>query len=405
MSASRAPRILFCTDTYPPQVNGVSVVTALSVTGLAARGWEVAVIAPRYPAVARDAFGHDPSYRALERGLSIPSAPLPLYPDIRIAAPDARAVARCIDRFAPDVIHCATEFVIGSLALRAARRRGIPVTTSYHTDFARYTDAYGVPALKPLVSRHLARFHQRARRTFTPSVAAARDLATMGVPHPTVWGRGVDVDAFHPSHRSGVLRAAYGRPDTCLFLHVGRLAPEKGVDRVIAAYDLARRQLHEGAVHLVIAGSGPREHHLRAMGTDHITFLGNLDRATVLPRLYASADAFVFASLTETLGLVVLEAMASGLPVVATPAGGVADHLRHDQNGRACAPGDVGAMAWELVALALDPVLRRRLAAGARETAEALSWSAELDRLDNTYRAVLDCRDEAAPLRPAVVAA
>ena len=120
------------------------------------------------------------------------------------------------------------------------------------------------------------------------------------------------------------------------------MAAEKGVDRIIAAYELARQSLPAGAIHLVIAGSGPKEDALRESAREGVTFLGNLDRGDVLPRLYASADAFLFASLTETLGLVVLEAMSSGLPVIAVPAGGVADHLRDGINGLACAAEDAG---------------------------------------------------------------
>jgi phosphatidylinositol alpha 1,6-mannosyltransferase len=167
------------------------------------------------------------------------------------------------------------------------------------------------------------------------------------------------------------------------------MAAEKGVERILAAYALARAQLPDGAVHLVIAGAGPRADALRAQGAEGVTFLGNLDRQTVLPRLYASCDAFLFASLTETLGLVVLEAMASGLPVIAAPAGGVADHLRHGVNGLAYPPGDVAAMARAMVVLALDRSRLRGLARGARETAASLSWECELDRLDASYREML----------------
>jgi glycosyltransferase involved in cell wall biosynthesis len=198
----------------------------------------------------------------------------------------------------------------------------------------------------------------------------------------------VDVDAFHPSRRSAPLRDAYGTRDTCIFLHVGRLAAEKGVDRILEAYRRAHALVPSGTMHLVIAGAGPKDAELRTTAPDGVTFLGNLDRHSVLPRLYASCDAFVFSSLTETLGLVVLEAMASGLPVIATPAGGVADHLYDDVNGIAYPPNDVDALARAMVALALDRARLRRLATGARATAERLGWETELDRLDAIYRDV-----------------
>ncbi len=388
------PRILFCTDTFPPQVNGVSVVTALSVSGLTDRGWECAVVSPRYPALTNDPFHRDPAYAALRAGAAVPSMPLPGYADLRLTWPGTSAIRRTCASFKPDVIHCATEFVLGAAGLRAARSIGVPITTSYHTDFARYTDAYGLRFARPAVTRHITRFHRQAAVTFTPSIPARQDLIDMGIHHAEVWGCGVDTTLFHPGHRNDTLRTLYGGSDACIFLHVGRMAPEKGIDRVLRAFRLARDTAPQLPMHLVIAGSGPSEPSLRALGGDDVTFLANLDRATVLPQLYASCDAFVFASTTETLGLVVLEAMASGLPVVAAPAGGVADHLRHQENGLAYPADDVPAMAAHLVTVARDSQLRVSLSAGARATANRLTWSAELDRLDARYRRLLGARAE-----------
>ena len=377
---TRRPRIVYCTDTYPPQVNGVSVVTALSVRGLMDRGWSCAVIAPAYP-------DSEPS---LDIGpasvVSIPSVAMPVYPDLRLSAPDYGTIRTTIGVFEPDVVHCATEFVIGALGQRAALRSGIPVVSSYHTDFGRYAAAYGAPWLRGTVNRYLAAFHRRNALTFTPSAPAQRDLTAMGVRHASVWGRGVDTTLFSPSRRDYAMRTSYSRGAPFLFLHVGRLAAEKNVNVIVEAYRLATRLLPRDSIRLVIAGSGPEEKKLRAMAPDDVVFLGVLDRDRELPRLYASADAFLFASLTETLGLVILEAMASGLPVVAAPAGGVADHLRHFDNGMAVPPSDPVAMAHAMVQLATDETLRQRLSTGARQTAAGLSWDSELDRLDAAYR-------------------
>jgi glycosyltransferase involved in cell wall biosynthesis len=403
IATGRAPRVLFCTDTFPPQVNGVSVVTATTIAGLRERGWSCAVIAPRYPAVRRDAFS-DAELRPLSglRQLDLPSAPVPGYADIRLAIPDVPGIGHFMTRFAPDLVHCETEFVIGHLGQRAARQRRIPVVSTYHTDFSRYTIAYGVPWLRPAVTRLIAGFHSRSARTYTPSVPCRDELRALGIRDVEVWGCGVDTSVFHPRHRSESLRAAWGRPDGMLFVHVGRLAPEKGVDRILEAYRLAAAQVGAGRMHLVIAGAGPSEPSLRGAAPDGVTFLGNLDRALVLPRLYASGDVFLFSSLTETLGLVVLEAMASGLPVIATPAGGVADHLRHMTNGLACSP-DPGAMAAAMIQLVVDHELRQRLSAGARSTAERLGWDREMDRIEASYAEVM-ARGERAVVAGAEVA-
>lgn len=381
-------KALYCTDTYPPQVNGVSVVTGLSVAGLVARDWDVHVIAPKYPAGPSDhVFG------AVGAGgeslTTIPSAPLPLYPDIRMALPNARLIARTIADFKPDIVHCATEFVIGRLGQRAARALGIPVVTSYHTDFGKYTEAYGVPWLRPSVSRYLFHFHGRALRTYTPGGPARDELVQHDVGDVEVWGRGVDTDLFHPDKRDASYRQALGVDDQFVFLHVGRLAAEKGAHLILEAYAKARALLPPGSTRLVIAGEGPARAELERHAGPGVQFLGYLQRATELPRLYASADAFLFASTTETLGLVVLESMSAGVPVIAAPEGGVRDHLRHEQNGLAYPAYDTDAMAQQMVRMATDHALRRRMQAESRRTGERLTWEMELDRLSESYLEVI----------------
>ena len=383
-------RILFCTDTYPPQVNGVSVVTALSVTGLRARGWEVEVIAPRYPADIP---------RIFERSMSddgvtpIASVPLPGYPDIRLAAPARRTVREVIARFRPDIVHSATEFMIGRMGMRAARAAGIPATTSYHTDFAKYTESYGVPFLRGPVTQWIKRFHAQAERIFTPSAPSRADLLALGLTDVEVWGRGVDDVLFHPSKRSLALRQRLNLGNAFTFVHVGRLAPEKGVEVLLEAFGMVEAELGADAVKFVVAGAGPSLPSLKERAPRAVTFLGNLDRQRELPSLYASADGFLFASTTETLGLVVLEAMAAGIPVIAAPAGGVADHLRHEVNGLAYEAMNARACADAMLRLVADRDLQQRLRDGARHTVEQRTWEHEMDRLDASYREVLSRRE------------
>jgi phosphatidylinositol alpha 1,6-mannosyltransferase len=388
-------RVLYCTDTYPPQVNGVSIVTALSVAGLARRGWECAVLAPRYPDASHAQWPPGAIQEGATEIVGIPSMPLPGYPEIRLGLPRRAVVAELLQRFRPDLVHCETEFGVGRAGQRAAASAGLPIVTSYHTDFARYATAYGLPWLEHAVAGYLGRFHRRSRRVYTPSTHSRRDLLRLGIRDVEVWGRGVDTELFHPGRRSQELRAALGMGSRFTFLYVGRLAAEKGIELVLEGYRQASELVPRGVIHLVVAGTGPREAELRAAAPPGVTFLGLLDRRGRLPDLYANCDAFVFASVTETLGLVVLEAMASGLPVVAAPAGGVADHLRHGENGLAYPEGDAGALARSMVALAGDYALTRRLARGARRTAEGLTWDREMDRLDQSYREVCEGRPQA----------
>ena len=381
-------RVLYCTDTFPPQINGVSVVTELSVSGLARRGWECAVVAPRYPAASGTAWRGDGPAGDDVPVTSLPSVAVPGYPELRLATSGQRTIRRIVERFRPDLVHCATEFSVGRMGQRAAAAANVPLVSSYHTDFGRYAEAYGMSWLRGPVTSYITRFHGRSLRVYTPSAIAKGDLANSGLKHVQVWGRGVDTAVFNPRRRTQELRERLGMGSRFTFVYVGRLAAEKQVDVVIEAFRQAAAQVPRGVMHLVVAGTGPCEAALRAAAPDDVTFLGFLDRTTDLPDLYANCDAFVFASVTETLGLVVLEAMASGLPIIAAPAGGVRDHLRDGLNGVTYEAGDAAAMARAMVLLLNEWEFTRRLARHARRTAEALSWDRELDRLDASYRDV-----------------
>jgi phosphatidylinositol alpha 1,6-mannosyltransferase len=380
-------RVLFCTDTYPPQVNGVSIVTALSVAGLTRLGWECAVVAPEYPEDMHRGWQGELDPPGVQV-LSLPSLALPRYAEVRLALPRASRVHQLTEAFRPDLIHCETEFTLGRMGQIAAARAGVPVVSSYHTDFARYTEAYGVPWLRKRVSAYLGRFHRRSRRVYTPSTSSREEVIRLGAPDVEVWGRGVDTELFHPGRRSQAMRAALGMGSRFTFLYVGRLAPEKRPEQILEAFRLANEILPKGVIHLIVAGSGPRETELKAAAPPGVTFLGLLERQSQLPDLYANSDAFLFASVTETLGLVVLEAMASGLPVVAPRAGGVRDHLVDGENGLACPEGDAAEMARAMIRLTGDWELSRRLARGARQTAERLSWTREIERLDLSYQEI-----------------
>lgn len=383
-------RVLYCTDTYPPQVNGVSIVTDLSIAGLTRQGWECVVVAPRYPERTHTEWRQERRSDSPAELISVPSVALPRYPEVRVALPRPAMVHDLVRRFRPDLIHCATEFTIGRLGQVTAAREELPAVSSYHTDFGRYAEAYGAGWLRPAVSSYIGRFHRRSRRVYTPSTASREELRRLGVGDVEVWGKGVDTELFHPGRRSQAIRAALGMGSRYTFLYVGRLAPEKGAEQILHAFRLASDSLPQGVIHLIMAGSGPCEAALRAAAPPGVSFMGFLERRSHLPDLYANCDAFVFASVTETLGLVVLEAMASGLPVVAAPAGGVQDHLRSGQNGLAYRPGDVGGMAQAMVRLVEEWGLSQRLSRGARRTAEALSWESELTRLDRSYREICD---------------
>lgn len=370
-------------DTYIPQVNGVTTVVHRIAQALHGAGHGVAIVAPRYPRGVDDGGGG--GGRADE--LRVFSLPFPPYPSIRLSFPLDRYVARFLDRFAPDLVHAATEGPIGVAARRYALRRNLPFVTSYHTDFPQYARDYGLPFLTPLVWRWLVRFHRPARLIHTPGVAVRDGLVRRGLRNTVVWGRGVDTTHFHPSKRDpGWRRWLGGGDDTVIVLHVGRLAAEKNLRVLVDAWTRAHRFLGPRAA-FVIAGDGPETRYV-ATRIPFSRQLGFVDRDS-LAALYASADLCVLPSRTETCGLVALEAMASGLPVIAADAGGLRESVLSDVNGLRVRPDDVRGFSQSIIALVGDPSRRRALGTGARQTALRRDVKTEDQELLRQYGALV----------------
>lgn len=352
-------RIALVSDTYTPQVNGVTTVVVRIANVLREFGHKVVVVAPRYP-------GHAPLDSS---ELRIPSASFPPYPAIRLSLPQFGAVARFLDAFQPDVVHVATEGPLGMTGRRYAVRRRVPLVTSYHTNFPQYARHYGAGVVEPLVWKWLRWFHRPAVLTQTPGEAVAAELTRRGIGRPIVWGRGVDTTLFHPGRRSvGWRRWLAGGDDTAIVLHVGRLAAEKNIDVLAEAWTAAREHARQRAT-FVLAGEGPETRRLVTL-LPWVRQLGFLDRQK-LADVYASADICVLPSRTETCGLVALEAMASGLAVIAADAGGFRESIQHGQTGRLVAPDDATGFAIEILSLAISPQRRADLGTAARAAALA----------------------------------
>lgn len=367
-------RITLVTDTYLPEVNGVTTVLATMRRGLLARGHAVQVIAPRYEGPGPDEAG------VMRRG----SVRFPPYPAIRLSLPFGRDVGRALDEFRPDLVHVATEGPLGGVGRRAALKRRLPLVTSFHTDFPRYAARYLGGWAVPPVEAYLRRFHGPAYLTQTPSRTTRDELETLGLPRAVVWGRGVDTGLFRPDRRDEGRRAAVGagagRP---LVLHVSRLAVEKDVGTLVTAFQRAHASL--GAeVRFVVAGDGPEAGMVRE-ALPFATHYGFIDRAR-LADLYADGDLFVFPSPTETCGLVVLEAMASGIPVLTSDRGGVLENVRQAINGVMVPAGDAAAFADGIAELVAHPERRQAMGAAARAFAIGRDWERELDELEPMYR-------------------
>ena len=365
--------IAFVTETYPPEVNGVAMTVGRMVDGLRHLGHRVSVVRPRQKGEGRQAHGGDGELVTLD-GL-----PLPGYPELRFGLPAGRRLHRHWRQRRPDLVHVVTEGPLGWSAVNAARRLGIPVTSGYHTNFDRYSVHYGFGWLRPAIAAYLRSLHRRARATLVPTAALAADLAGEGIPGVRVVGRGVDTDLFNPARRSDALRAEWGcRPDQPVCLYVGRLAPEKNL--TLACQAFAAVQATQPAARMLWVGDGPARGELAARYPDHL-FAG-MRTGEDLAAHYASADLFIFPSLTETYGNVVAEAMASGLSVVAYRSAAAAELVNDDENGRVVPPGDESAFVDAVVALAGDPGKRRAMSAAARATMLPLAWGGVVERLE-----------------------
>jgi glycosyltransferase involved in cell wall biosynthesis len=365
------------TDTYVPQVNGVTTVVHRIARVLAAAGVPHVIVAPAYPGAAAE-----------PGELRIASLAFPPYPAIRLSLPAARRVARFLTGFAPDLVHVATEGPLGLIGRGYAVRRGLPLVTSFHTDFPGYCRHYGAAALEPAVWQWLTWFHRPAGLTHTPGEYVERLLAGRGFTRVAVWGRGVDVRHFRPGRDGGRWRRTLGvAPDAALVLHAGRLAPEKNLDVLCRAWSLARAALGRRAT-FVVAGDGPVGPALEAR-MPWVRRVGFIDR-DALADLYAAADLCVLPSASETCGLVALEAMASGVPVIAADAGGLRESVRAGVNGLLAAHSDAGAFAAHVVTLVMEQARRAALAAGARQFALTRDAAAEDQVLLDQYRAVTD---------------
>lgn len=370
-------RIALVSDTYTPQVNGVTTVVARTAQAIRDFGHEVVVVAPRYPGNATAPHPGE---------LRIASAAFPPYPAIRLSVPHFGAVARFLDAFKPDLVHVATEGPLGLTGRRYAVRRHVPLVTSYHTNFPQYARHYGAGIVEPLVWKWLRWFHRPAALTQTPGEAVRDELERRGIGRPVVWGRGVDTTQFHPGKRSiGWRRSLAGGDDTAIVLHVGRLAPEKNIDVLAQAWIAARERVGERAT-FVLAGEGPETRRLLAL-LPWVRQLGFLDRGR-LAEVYASADICVLPSRTETCGLVALEAMASGLAVVAADAGGFRESITHGRTGVLVAPDDATGFAAEILSLVIAPQRRAEIASAARVAAVARDVAPENLELLKQYAAV-----------------
>lgn len=373
-------RIAIVTETWRPYVDGVVTRLSATVRTLRREGHQVLVIAPE---------GGESSFDgALVRGVSTFSVPF-IYGGRPWGYP-LPAVGRHLDEFRPDVVHVANPIMLGIAGVVAARRRRIPLVASYHTDVARYAGHYYLGLLGGVIHKLTRGLHNTAQVNLATSSTACHQLRRLGVHNVHLWRRGVDLDLFRPDRGHTATRQRFGaRPGQAVALYVGRLSSEKGLHHLESL-------AHDPHTMLVLVGDGPARDRLRRRwaGMD-VRFPGTL-RGDELADAYASADTFVFPSTTETLGLVLLEAMATGLPILAADSPTSRELLQMHPRARLFSPGNTGSLP-QLVADVTVPEGSRHDAVETRRVVEGWSWPAATRQLLGFYTSAQeDARNEMA---------
>ena len=367
-------RIALFTETFLPKVDGIVTRLRHTVEHLQRNGNQVLVVAPD---------GGITEYKGA-RVYGVSGFPLPLYPELKLALPRP-SIGVTLEKFQPDLIHVVNPAVLGLGGLYYAKMMQIPLVASYHTHLPQYLHHYGLGMLEGVMWELIKASHNQAQLNLCTSTAMMEQLTAHGVERVDLWQRGVDTETFHPELVSLEMRShlSQGHPESPLLLYVGRLGAEKEIERikpVLEAIPNAR---------LALVGDGPNrsalERHFAGTPTHFVGYLTGKE----LGSAFASSDAFIFPSRTETLGLVLLEAMAAGCPVVAARSGGIPDIVTDGVNGYLFDPADEQGAIAATVRLLEQKQERETLRQNARAEAERWSWAAATRQLQNYYRAVV----------------
>lgn len=373
-------RIAFFTETFLPATDGVVTRLRHTIEELRRAGDEVLVFAPRYPNGGPDSYAGAPIHRIF-------GVPFPPYPQVRLCPPHP-GIGRALKRFRPDLIHAVNPFILGPGGAFYARRNGIPLVASYHTNVATYTRFYGLDFMEKATRSWTRTWHSRARINLCTSEATRDYLLHEGIKRVRVWPQGVDARLFHPSRASREWRERLsgGRPAARILLYVGRLAPEKSIQRLKAAVTSAPNTC------LAIVGKGPIQRDLEREFAGTPTHFAGLLTGDDLAAAYASADLFVFPSTTETLGMAMIEALASGLPVIAARSGAAHEVVSEGENGLLYEPDSDGDLVAAVHRVLEDEALRGTFSQAARVAAEERDWKAATATLRGYYEEALDAR-------------
>ena len=369
-------RIAVVTETWPPEVNGVAMTLAKLVQGLSHRNHDVQLIRPRQ--TKTDSPMSDASLEeVLMRGM-----PIPRYPELKLGLPSKKTLVKTWTLRRPDVVHIATEGPLGWSALQAAKVLKLPVTSDFRTNFQSYSKHYGVGWLRKPIVAYLRKFHNATACTMVPTRELMRTLSQNGFANLKVVSRGVDTKLFNIAKRDTSLRSSWGATDdTKVLISVGRMAPEKNLDQVLKTYDALKSTGQ--AFKLVMVGDGPLKEQFQKRYPE-IIFPGMLSQ-TNLATYYASSDLFIFPSQTETFGNVTLEALASGIPVLAFDCAAARDWVQTGVNGWLIAENNPEGFAAQAVTIFNSKDLLDQITKSTRQQVVHLDWDQIAEQVESVF--------------------
>jgi glycosyltransferase involved in cell wall biosynthesis len=371
-------KIAIITESFLPKIDGIVTMLVRTVECLRRSGDEVVVFAP----------SGGPGELYGGEVVPMPSFSFPVYPELRLALPRT-SMRRKLEEFQPDLLHIFEPALLGIGGIYYSQELDIPLVVSYHTNLPAYLRYYKLGAIEKITWKLMRERHRRANLNLCTSTAMIADLRAHGIGNLALWERAVDAERFRPEARSAAMRARLtdGRPDGPLLLYVGRLSAEKNVARLLELFPAIP------GMRLAIVGDGPLRRELeRQFAATATVFTGYLE-GEALAQAYASADLFVMPSETETLGLVLMEAMAAGCPVVACRAGGVPDAVRDGASGDGATgflfdPGRPSSCVETVLRAYRSNGRLSAVRARARQDVERHSWAASTEKLRLLYAQV-----------------
>ena len=373
-------KIAFFTETFLPKVDGIVTRLTKTIEFLTKNGDEVIVFCPE---------GCPDSYKGATI-VGVAAMPLPLYPELKLGLPGP-AVSDKLEEFKPDLVHVVNPAVLGLGGIWLAKTNNIPLIASYHTHLPKYLEHYGMGMLEPLLWELLKAAHNQALLNLCTSTAMVNELEDKGIQRTALWQRGVDTENFRPELRSEKMReklfGKYQNTDS-LLIYVGRLSAEKQIERIKPVLDNI-----PGAC-LALVGDGPYRGQLEKIFANTKTnFIGYLS-GEELASAYASGDIFLFPSSTETLGLVLLEAMAAGCPVIGANKGGIPDIINNGVNGCLYNPDEKDNGERSLIEatkkILADKNKKEAMRKEARKEAEQWDWNQATLQLQKYYAETLE---------------